>query len=150
MGISVQYKAADVQATNNEIKPHLNIVNNGSSALPLSEVAIRYYYTIEPNGSQSEIFHCDYAMIDCANVVGAFKTTTGTNADHYLEITFTGGNMVNAGATSGEIQARYNKSDYATYDETNDYSYDPTKTAFATWDRVTLYHNGVLVWGVEP
>lgn len=72
------------------------------------------------------------------------------NADHYMEITFTGGLMIAPGGSTGEIQTRYNKSDYANYDETNDYSFDPTKTTFTTWDRVTLYDNGTLIWGVEP
>jgi hypothetical protein len=149
-GLIVQYKASDTQATNNEIKPHFNIVNNSGMTVNLNELAIRYYYTLEPNGSQTEVFHCDYAKINCPNVVGTFKTTSGVNADHYLEVTFTGGVMLTAGQTTGEIQARYNKMDYASYDESNDYSFDPTKTSFADWDKVTLWHNGALVWGVEP
>jgi hypothetical protein len=135
---------------NNEIKPHLNIVNNSGSAVALNELSIRYYYTLETNGSQTEVFHCDYAKINCPNLTGSFKTTSGVNADHYLEITLTGDLMIAANDSSGEIQGRYNKSDYATYDETNDYSFDPTKTSFTTWDKVTLYHNGTLVWGMEP
>jgi len=55
-----------------------------------------------------------------------------------------------AGGRSGEIQTRFSKSDWANYSETGDYSYDPTKTAFADWSKVTLYRNGVLVWGTEP
>jgi hypothetical protein len=43
-----------------------------------------------------------------------------------------------------------NKNDWSNYDETNDYSFDATKTAFSDWNRVTLYRNGVLVWGIEP
>lgn len=118
--------------------------------MPLDQLSIRYYYTLEPNGSQTEVFHCDYAKINCANLTGTFKTTAGTNADHYLEITFMGGLTLAANDSTGEIQARYNKSDYAAYDEANDYSFDPTKTALTTWDKVTLYHNGTLVWGMEP
>jgi len=45
---------------------------------------------------------------------------------------------------------RINKNDWTNYNEANDYSYDPTKTSFADWNRVTLYRNGQLVWGVEP
>ena len=55
-----------------------------------------------------------------------------------------------AGQTGGEIQGRFNKDNWTNYDEANDWSYDPTKLAFADWDRVTLYRNGVLVWGTEP
>ena len=39
---------------------------------------------------------------------------------------------------------------WTNYNEANDYSYDATKTAFADWNRVTLYRNGALVWGTEP
>ncbi|MDC3957074.1 hypothetical protein KEG38_24645 [Polyangium jinanense] len=146
----VLYKASDTNATNAEIKPHFNIVNGSDVSVPLAELQIRYYYTLETNGSQTEVFHCDYALVGCGKVSGAFMTTSGANADHYLEVTFSGADVLTPGQQSGEIQARYNKMDYASYDETNDYSFDPTKTAFADWDKVTLYHNGALVWGVEP
>jgi cellulose 1,4-beta-cellobiosidase len=54
------------------------------------------------------------------------------------------------GGQSGEIQTRFAKSDWSNYTETGDYSFDPTKTSFVDWDHVTLYRNGVLVWGMEP
>ncbi len=39
---------------------------------------------------------------------------------------------------------------FPTFDQTNDYSFDPTKTTFAPSTTVTLYQNGTLVWGTEP
>ena len=48
------------------------------------------------------------------------------------------------------MQNRFAKNDWSNYDERDDYSFDPTKTAYADWSRVTLYRNGVLVWGAEP
>jgi hypothetical protein len=36
------------------------------------------------------------------------------------------------------------------YAETDDYSYNPELTVFNDWDRITMYRNGVLVWGIEP
>src|SRR5262249_34734096 len=48
------------------------------------------------------------------------------------------------------IQNRLNSQDFSAYNEANDYSFDPTKTSFADWTRVTLYRNGTLVWGTEP
>jgi len=150
VGLRIQYKAADVLATNGEIKPHFNIVNGTTTSVPLAELTIRYYYSIEPNGSQTEVFHCDYALVGCSKVNGTFVPTTGAGTDHYMEVAFTGTDMLAPGQQSGEVQTRYNKSDYGAYDETNDYSFDPTKTALTDWDRVTLYQNGTLVWGVEP
>ena len=54
----------------------------------------------------------------------------------------------------GSIILRYGLSklnvDWTNYTQTNDYSFDATKTSYADWTKVTLYRNGVLVWGVEP
>ena len=39
------------------------------------------------------------------------------------------------------------------YAETNDYSYDAINdqsNVFQVWSHVTLYQNGVLMWGTEP
>ena len=40
-GLKVQYRAADTNATDNQIKPHLNLVNTGTTAVPLSELTVR-------------------------------------------------------------------------------------------------------------
>ena len=70
---------------------------------------------------------------------------------HYFEMGFTSGaGSLAAGANTGEIQNRFAKSDFTNYTQTGDYSFDPTKTAFADWSKVTLYNSGMLVWGVEP
>ncbi|MFP4343703.1 MAG: glycoside hydrolase family 9 protein, partial [Anaerolineales bacterium] len=147
--LKVQYRAADTNAGDNQIKPHINIVNQGSSSVPLSELTVRYWYTID--GEKNQQYHCDYAQIGCANVSGQFVQLAGpvTGADTYLEVSFSGGTLAANGQT-GEIQNRFNKSDWTNYDESDDYSFDATKTAFADWDRVTLYRNGQLVWGTEP
>jgi hypothetical protein len=71
-------------------------------------------------------------------------------ADYYLELGFSdaAGN-ISPGGKSGDIQGHFNKSTWAAYNETDDYSYN-SNTVFADWERVTLYRNGQLVWGVEP
>ena len=147
--LKVQYRAAEVAATSNQIKPHLNIVNGSSSAISLSSLKVRYYYTID--GEKSQAYWCDYATIGCSNVTATFvkMPAAAGDADYYLELGFTGGTL-NAGASTGEIQSRFAKSDWTNYTQTGDYSFDPSKTTFTDWNRVTLYHNGVLVWGSEP
>jgi hypothetical protein len=70
-------------------------------------------------------------------------------ADYYLEVGFTAGNLA-PGASTGQIQNRFNKNDWSMYTQTNDYSYDASKSQFADWSKVTLYLNGKLVWGIEP
>lgn len=149
MGLSLQYLCAGVNASDNQLKPHFNVVNGGSSSVALSSLTIRYYFTAE--GNPPLIFECDYAKAGCGNLSGAFAPTAGVGADHYLEVSFTAGaGDLAPGGESGEVQARLHNQDFSSINQANDYSFDPTKTSFASWDKVTLYQGGALVWGTEP
>lgn len=146
--VRLQYKAADTNAADNAVKPHFNVVNDGRSAIALEDLTIRYWYTLEPN-APNQVFWCDYARIDCSNVRGTFVAEARTGATHYLQVSFTSGSLA-AEADTGEIQTRFNKEDWSLFDESDDYSFDPSKTAFADWPKVTLYLDGMLIWGQEP
>lgn len=151
-GIKAQYKAGMVGATTNGIRPLLQIVNTGSAPVALSKVTVRYWFT--NNGTQSVSYWCDWAQIGSANLTGTFKTVSParTKADRYLEIGFkTSAGNLSAGGSTGEIQSRFSKSDWTNFTQTDDASYDPTKaTSYADWNKVTVYYEGALVWGVEP
>jgi cellulose 1,4-beta-cellobiosidase len=55
------------------------------------------------------------------------------------------------GTSTGQIQGRIHPTDFLyTFDQSNDYSFDATKTTFANWNQVTLYENGMLAWGTPP
>jgi hypothetical protein len=137
--LKAQYKAAETMGTATQIKPHLQIVNTGTGSVALSDLKARYYYSKE--GTAAESYYCDYAVKGCGNVTGSF-------ASGYFEMGFTAGaGSLAAGQSSGEVQNRFAKSDWTNYTQTGDYSFDPTKTAFADWDKVTIYQNGTLVWG---
>jgi hypothetical protein len=139
-------------ATTQEIRPHLDVINNGSSPQDLSALTVRYWYTAD--GSSSQAYACDYAALPsgCSQVSATFvqMPQPKTTADHYMEVAFTSGSIA-PGLHTGEIQLRFHDTSYAvTFSQTNDYSFDGTKTAYAPWDRVTLYRAGTLVWGIEP
>ncbi|MBN2442480.1 MAG: cellulase family glycosylhydrolase, partial [Spirochaetales bacterium] len=145
----VEYKVPDLNADTNTIMANFRIINNSGTGVPWSELSLRYWYTRE--GSSDESFSCWYAEIGLEKVVGFFGDVVGTEADRYLEIGFIDGTgTMQSGATSGEIQCGWHKSDWSVYDETDDYSYDETKQSYASWDHITLYLNGTLVWGIEP
>jgi len=149
--LAVQYRAADTSASDNQLKPHFRIVNNGDVAVPLSELEIRYWYTADGNVSQT--FNCDWAQVGCSNLTGQLVPLSSavSGADHYIRITFkTSAGSLAPGANTGEIQSRINKNDWTNYNETGDYSYNPSLTSFTDWNRVTLYQNGQLIWGIEP
>ncbi len=144
-----QYKLNNSNATDNQIYATFNIKNTGASAVNLSDVKLRYYFTKDGNANLN--FYKDYAQIGASNVNGTIVSTTGTNADTYLELSFSAAaGSIAPGGQTGDIQIRIAKSDWSNFNENNDYSFDGTKTAFADWNKVTLYHNNTLVWGIEP
>lgn len=136
------------------IKPRIRVVNNTPEDIPLSQLTIRYWYTIDSD--QGQTLHCDYSSIDCASISGTFvripdgspnKTST---SDSYLELGFPGSTNTLGGGDWLEMGLRFNKNDWSNYSESNDHSYDASKAAPTQWDRITLYRNGILIWGVEP
>ncbi|MEI4914003.1 cellulose binding domain-containing protein, partial [Klebsiella pneumoniae] len=76
--------AADTNATDQQIKPHLNIVNTGATAVPLSELTVRYWYTKDT--TQVQVYDCDFAVPGCANITASVVTlsTPVATADTYL------------------------------------------------------------------
>lgn len=149
--ITVNYKCIDANATANQLRPYFQLSNTSGAALNLANVKIRYYYTAD--GTQTQTFSCDWAQIGSSNVTGTIVKmgTTTSTADYYLELGFSSGaGSLAAGASTGEIQCRINKTDWTNYTLTNDYSYNPTMTAYGQNANVTGYVNGVLITGVEP
>ena len=141
----------DWSASNNEIKPHFKIVNEGSAAIPLSELTIRYWYSRE--GTASESSNCYWAQVGCGNILrsNTALATPSQGATHSFDVGFTGGaGQLPAGANTGEMKLQFHKSDWSPYDENNDLSYDPARTTWGDATNVALYRNGVLVWGKEP
>lgn len=150
-GLKLQYRTNDTNPGDNQFRPHFRIVNTGTASVDLSDVKIRYYYTID--GDKPQEFHCDYAVVGSGNVSGRFVKldAAATGADYYLEISFgTGAGSLAPGADSGEIQVRVNKTDWSNYNESDDYSYSGTQINFADWDKATLHLGNNLVWGSEP
>ncbi|MGC1376896.1 MAG: cellulose binding domain-containing protein [Anaerolineales bacterium] len=147
--VTILYKAGDTSATAGSISFSVQVQNSGTTALNLSTVKIRYWYTID--GLQSQTFSCDYAQIGCSNITGTFTrmSNSATTANHYFEITFSAGSLA-AGASTGDIQIRFYKTDYTSYTQTNDYSFNATMTAYGQNTKVTGYVNGALAFGVEP
>ncbi len=152
--LKVQYLVTDPMTPNDQaVRPHFKVANMSTVAVPLSQLTIRYWYTID-TPVDAESAQCDYAFLGCNNITvsnGALSPTR-TGADRYFQVGFTttAGNLAATNGNTGEIQVWFHKNSWGNYAETGDYSYDATKTTYADWNRVTLYQNGTLVWGTEP
>lgn len=148
--IKVQMYNSNKSATSNMIYGQFKLVNTGTAAITLSNVKIRYYYTID--GVQTQNFYCDYSQAGSSNVTGTFVSmaTAKTNADYYLEIGFTSGAGSLAVGANIEIQIRFAKSDWSNYTQTNDYSFNSSASTHVDWANAPGYISGVKQWGTEP
>ncbi len=149
--VTAEYETAATAATSSTISNQIELVNNGTSAVPLSALTVRYWFT--EDGTQPLQYSCDYAPVGCANVAGSYATVSPavTGADHYLQIGFTSaaGSLAPGGNTGG-LQNRIYQANFATMTQTNDYSFNAADASFTANPHITVYDNGTLIYGTEP
>jgi len=144
--LRLRYKTEGASSQSTDSKPDFVILNTGTTPVPLNQVELRYWLKEDPG--QSYVFHCDWAKIGCANLMGDFQAPG--NGISYLSLQFSpSAGSLQPGEDSGEIKARFNLSDWSTYNQDEFYSFAPLSD-YTDWDHVTLYLDGNLVWGAEP
>lgn len=137
------------------LEPRIQLYNNTPQDIPLGELKLRYWYTID--GYRPQTFMCDYAtVLACSNISGTFVTIPDTSpnktsqSDTYLEVSFNPSTGILPAGAEADMYLRVLKTDVSNFDESNDFSFEAGKARFVRYNRVTVYRNGVLVWGVEP
>lgn len=154
--LKVQMYNSSTAAATNTINPVIRLTNQSSSAITLSTVTIRYYYTID--GEKAQSYWCDYAVMNPGNIVETSNITgkfvkpgaAVTGADYYLELGFTSAAGTLAAGAAVDIQSRFAKTDWTNYMQTGDYSFNSSATSLVDWNNVTAYVSGTLCWGNEP
>ncbi len=152
-GLKVQDRSHDNDNPDNQLYAHYQIINTGTTSVPLSSLTMRYWFTNEAP-TDPLVFACDYALVDCSNVTATFVTlpTPVTKANMYLQIGFTAAaGSIAPGQSSGEIQTRIHHVNWSNFITTDSYSFISDESfVYKDTQTVTLYLNGVLVWGTEP
>jgi cellulose 1,4-beta-cellobiosidase len=149
----VEYLCNATAAANSTLAYHVKITNNGTSDVPLEGLSVRYYFTNETAGAP--VVELDYGA-----VMGPFqsigqpeKTCTAygpkPTANMFCEVTLSNLMPMSAGG-SLELQLRIHSPQYQVMNQSNDYSFDPTKTMYAPWDHITVHRMGALLAGVAP
>ncbi|NQX46095.1 beta-mannosidase [Paenibacillus tritici] len=148
--LTVQAYNGSTGASTSGVSPKFKVVNTGDSAISLSDVKLRYYYTID--GEKDQSFWIDWSSVGSANVTGTFVKldTPVAGADYALEIGFTSSAGTLNPGQSAEIQIRFSKADWSNYNQADDYSFKASGSQFANHEQVTGYVSGQLVWGMEP
>jgi len=148
--IKIQMFNGNTAAVTNGIMPRIKLNNTGTTDIKLSDIKIRYYYTID--GEKAQNFWCDWSSAGSGNVTGTFVKieTPKDGADYYLEIGFAdaAGNLPAGQAV--EVQARFSKADWTNYTQTGDYSFNGSDSNYVDWDKIAGYLSGSLAWGTEP
>ncbi len=148
--IKIQMYNGTTSAQSISLSPKFKIYNNGTTGVKLSDVKVRYYYTI--NGESDQNFWCDWSSIGSSNITGTLvkMPAAKTGADYYLEIGFTSeaGNL--AAGEYIEVQVRVTKSNWTNYTQTDDYSFEGSAMSYVDWPKVTGYISSSLKWGIEP
>ncbi|MFD0147380.1 MULTISPECIES: cellulose binding domain-containing protein [unclassified Streptomyces] len=147
--VTVQYRQSATGS--DQVEPWFKVVNSGSSSVPLSQVKVRYYFKADAGASYT--YACSWAVKGCANLTGTFGTLAHptATADRYLEVGFTAGaGSLAPGADTGDMQLRFHRSNWQPLNQSDDYSFGPSQTAYANWSKVTATVGGVQVWGTAP
>ena len=134
----------------NTITPFLQIMNADTIGIPYTALTVRYWLTPENyTGINTWI---DYAALGNSHVQMNYVPLAQpyNGAFGYIQYGFdSSSGILAAGSNSGEIQSRLANTDWSVMNETNDYSFS-NMAAYDTNSRITLYRNGVLIWGTEP
>lgn len=153
VALKVQDRSHDNDNPDNQLYAHYQIINTGTTSVPLSSLTMRYWFTNEAP-TDPLVFACDYALVNCGNMTTTFVAlpTPVTMADTYLQIGFTAAaGSIAPGQSSGEIQTRIHHVNWSNFDTTDSYSFISDESfVYKDTQTVTLYLNGVLIWGVEP
>ncbi|MEZ0485144.1 cellulose binding domain-containing protein [Fibrella aquatica] len=150
--LQVLHRDVDNYANNNAIQPVLQLVNQGTEAIPLAPLTLRYYLTVE-DASPLTNLSVRYAQLGASNVrllyVPLEQPRQG--AFGYVEYSFTpAAGSLAPGANTGAIQSYIAKADYSGLNELDDYSYATVRDRLVANPRITAYYDGVLIAGQEP
>ena len=147
--VKVQYANRDSAPADAAIMFTLQVLDTGTTKIDLRRLTLRYWFTRD-GGTAPLTGSCGNAQIGCGKIAMQFRSVSPPRegTDSYLEVGFSSGTL-GLGSSTGAIELNVHKSDYAAFDETDDYS-RATDTSFETTARVTAYLDGRLAWGTEP
>lgn len=149
-GVKVQFYNDNAVPKTNSTYLRVKLFNTGKTPINLTDVKIRYYYTID--GYKDQQFYCDWSHVKASNVTGEFVQMSNpvNGADTYLEMGFTSGAGILDPGKSIIMNIRYSKADWSQYNQSNDYSFNNVSNNFIDWNKVTVYVSDSLKWGIEP
>jgi hypothetical protein len=156
-GVTVQYKVVSAAAMSVYIQCELFVKNAGPNTYAVSDLKVRYYFTDDVREPMSFSMNFSHIATSGANQDLTVTETsmamvpTAPTADTYLEFSFSSSHSTLAPGETLDFSWRYNPTAQDnSFNQTNDYSFDATKTAQADWSHVVAFQNGTVIWGAVP
>ena len=153
-GLTAQYELNPVAPADIEIAPVLRISNVSSrEPIPLKSLTLRYYFTNEhfsecPTNCAVDDYYDNLSLGMTVAATWTYVPIDGKLG--YLEVAFP---METASLHYGEsVQSfqGFHTSTWLPFDQSDDYSFIPNQDSFVDSQKVTIYRDGVLVWGTPP
>lgn len=149
--LAVYYYSDSPATGSSSIQMHMDVINFTALSARLPQVTVRYWFTDE-NAATANTMEQYYVPLPTTMKFLPLNPPRD-GADTVLEFSFPV--VPDAGASFVETRGfnfAFHKPSYAgTYDQTNDYSYDPKLTKELGMNpKITAYISGVLAWGCEP
>jgi endoglucanase len=159
--LRAQYKCTNTASSAGEVRFDIYLYNDDTEEVALTDVVIRYWFTSEPQPNNL-VSNSDYADVGQTTITYSFGSS---GSSRYMDIGFTSGaqvpswlggngkrNVLPAGANTGEIQNRmYDRVNHVSFNQADDWSFDPSKTNPSDWDHLTVHYQGeVTCWGYGP
>jgi hypothetical protein len=152
-GFSVQYQASNVEASSVVIACQFQITNGSNETVPLSEFTLRYYFTNELT-VEPELQYFWGHITGGANfnfTLAQQDLSDGSaQADSYFEFTLAADAPMLAPGQTAELAWQSHNGQSQINLQSNDYSFDGTKTQYTDWEHVGLFRNGEPYWGAPP
>jgi hypothetical protein len=154
-GFYVQYLNQKTATSSPYISCTLRVINNGTGTVAVNSLKLRYYLTNDPVGTLQMMNNYQHIAIpgnqaDLTVTTAFVKMTPVTNADTYIEFSFSSGHPMLAPQEVLEYSWQVQDTGNDSFNQSNDYSFDASKTALAPWDHVVLYQSGSVIWGTPP
>lgn len=149
-----QYELNPVAPADIEIAPVLRITNVSSrEPIPLKSLTMRYYFTNEhasecPKNCAVDDYYDNLSLGMTVAATWTFVQLEGKLG--YLEVSFpTEAATLHRGESVQSFQG-FHTTTYLPFDQSDDYSFIANQNSFVDSQKITIYRDGVLVWGTPP
>jgi hypothetical protein len=149
----VQSSTSNTGAVSNQLYINVRIHNTGTVSEAISSLDLKYWYSKE--GTNPEVVSIDWvAKLPAGTTINsqaqaALEPVTIAGQTGVVHLSFPSASINIEPNSYIEARLRVNKSDWSNYTQTNDYSFIP-QSSFTDCNKVCLYKNNVLVWGIQP